>query len=132
MTDQDSYHLIGEDRASRYVILCDHASNRVPSAIANGDLGLPKEDMERHIAYDVGAAGVSKRLGELLDAPVLLSQFSRLVIDPNRSEDDPTLIMKLYDGSIIPANRDIDIKDRDFRIKTCALCRARSANSLSI
>ncbi len=83
---------------------CDHASNAVPRGLG-GSLGLPAEDMARHIAYDVGAAGVSAELARLLDAPALLSRFSRLVIDPNRGEDDPTLLMKLYDGTIIPGNR---------------------------
>jgi predicted N-formylglutamate amidohydrolase len=50
---------------------------------------------------------VAQELGRLLDSPVLLSRFSRLVIDPNRGEDDPTLVMQLYDGTIIPANRQI-------------------------
>jgi predicted N-formylglutamate amidohydrolase len=96
------YHVEGADRPSRWVITCDHASNRVPPDVGGGDLGLPPEDMERHIAYDVGAAGVARALAEALDAPVILSDFSRLVIDPNRGEDDPTLLMKVYDGSIIP------------------------------
>ncbi len=131
MTDQNSFILIGADRPSRYVILCDHASNRVPPEIANGDLGLSQKDMERHIAYDVGAAGVSKRLGEVLDAPVLLSQFSRLVIDPNRSEDDPTLIMQLYDGSVIPANRGLDNEASKFRIETYHRPYRKAAEALA-
>ena len=101
----DAYQIIGEDRASRWLVTCDHASNRVPPAIAGGTLGLPQADMNRHIAHDVGAAGVTRRLAELLDAPAILSCFSRLVIDPNRGEDDPTLVMRLYDGSVSPANR---------------------------
>jgi predicted N-formylglutamate amidohydrolase len=64
--------------------------------------------MNRHIAYDIGAAGVARALGESLNSPVILSNFSRLVIDPNRGEDDPTLVMKLYDGTVIPANRHVD------------------------
>ncbi len=72
--------------------------------------------MERHIAYDLGAYGVARRLGELLDSPVIAANFSRLVIDPNRGEDDPTVLMKLYDGSIIPANRTADAKERDRRL----------------
>ena len=117
MSDYKSHSLIGETRKSRYVILVDHASNRVPDEIANGDLGLPTDDMARHIAYDVGAAAVGTYLGEMLDAPVLLSEFSRLVIDPNRSEDDPTLIMQLYDGSIIPGNRSLSEADKRHRIE---------------
>ena len=102
------YHIEGEDRQGRWVVTCDHASNRVPPEVAGGDLGLPPEDMARHIAYDVGAAGVARALAEALASPVILSDFSRLVIDPNRGEDDPTLLMKIYDGSIIPANRHAD------------------------
>jgi predicted N-formylglutamate amidohydrolase len=72
--------------------------------------------MARHIAYDVGAAGVARALGEILNAPVVMSHFSRLVIDPNRGEDDPTLVMKLYDGSVIPGNRHVDAMERERRL----------------
>ena len=87
------------------ILLCDHARNAVPTEI--GDLGLPPGDMGRHIAWDVGARGVTLGLAARLGAGAVLSTFSRLVIDPNRGEDDPTLVMRLYDGSIIPANRHI-------------------------
>ena len=110
------YHIEGEERQGRWVVTCDHASNRVPPEVAGGDLGLPPEDMARHIAYDVGAAGVARALAEALDAPVILSDFSRLVIDPNRGEDDPTLCMKIYDGSIIPANRHADAAEVERRL----------------
>ncbi len=99
------FHVFGAERNGRWLVTCDHASNFVPDWINGGDLGLPPEDMQRHIAYDVGAAGVAKALANALDSPAILSDFSRLVIDPNRGADDPTLLMKLYDGSIIPANR---------------------------
>ena len=88
------------------ILLCDHARNAVPPEI--GDLGLPALDMGRHIAWDVGARGVTLGLAARLGAGAVLSTYSRLVIDPNRSEDDPTLVMRIYDGSIIPANRHID------------------------
>ena len=97
----------GEHRPGRWLVTCDHASNHVPPWVNQGDLGIPAADMARHIAWDVGAAGVARALGALLDSPVLMSDFSRLVIDPNRGEDDPTLVMQLYDGTIIPANRNI-------------------------
>lgn len=111
-----AFRIEGADRRGRWVVTCDHASNHVPPEVAGGDLGLPPEDMNRHIAYDVGAAGVSLRLAEMLDAPVILSEFSRLVIDPNRGEDDPTLCMKIYDGSIIPANRHADAAEIERRL----------------
>ena len=87
------------------VLVCDHASNNVPPEI--GSLGLSEEDMRRHIAWDVGARGVTLGLARRLGAEAVLSTWSRLVIDPNRGEDDPTLVMKLYDGSLIPGNRQV-------------------------
>jgi predicted N-formylglutamate amidohydrolase len=104
----DAYEIIGNDRPGRWLITCDHASNRVPDWIGGGSLGIDAADMQRHIAWDVGAAGVTRALAQALDSPAILSDFSRLVIDPNRGEDDPTLVMKLYDGTIIPANRHAD------------------------
>ena len=91
---------------ARVLLLCDHASNAVPDTLPGG-LGLPPEEMARHIAYDVGARGVTLELARRLDAPAILTCFSRLVIDPNRGEDDPTLVMRLYDGTIVPANRTV-------------------------
>lgn len=106
----------GEERRGRWLVTCDHASNHVPDWVGGGDLGIPAEDMARHIAWDVGAAGVASELGKLLDSPVILSDFSRLVIDPNRGEDDPTLVMKLYDGTIIPANRHAGAEEVERRL----------------
>lgn len=112
------FEIHGADRPGRWLITCDHASNHVPTEINDGDLGIAPEDMARHIAYDIGARGVSLRLGELLDAPVVCSRFSRLVIDPNRGVQDPTLIMRLYDGTIIPANGEIDAAEEQRRIES--------------
>ncbi len=109
------YHIEGAERNSRWLITCDHASNLVPPDLG-ASLGLPPEDMARHIAYDIGAAGVARALGAALGAPVICSNFSRLVIDPNRGEDDPTLLMRLYDGSVIPANRHADAAERERRL----------------
>jgi predicted N-formylglutamate amidohydrolase len=99
------FEILGQDRPSRWLVTCDHASNRVPEAIAKAGLGIAECDMERHIAYDLGAAGLARALAARLDAPAILTRFSRLVIDPNRGENDPTLVMQLYDGTVIPANR---------------------------
>ncbi len=113
------FEIFGKERKSRWVITCDHASNHVPDFVNDGDLGLPTSEMGRHIAYDIGAAGTACHLGKLLDAPVALSNFSRLVIDPNRGEDDPTLIMRLYDGTIIPGNRHLTDDQRETRLNRC-------------
>ncbi|MBL9049718.1 MAG: N-formylglutamate amidohydrolase [Tabrizicola sp.] len=111
-----AFRIDGEHRDGRWLVTCDHASNHVPDWVGGGDLGIPAEDMARHIAWDVGAAGVARELGRLLNSPVLLSDFSRLVIDPNRGEDDPTLVMRLYDGTIIPANRHADAAEVERRL----------------
>lgn len=103
----EAFQIIGEHRPGRWLVTCDHASNRVPDWVGGGDLGISAADMARHIAWDVGAWGLAQELGRLLDSPVIGSCFSRLVIDANRGEEDPTLVMKLYDGTIIPANRHV-------------------------
>ena len=95
------------------LILCDHASNALPPEY--GSLGLPPEAFDRHIAYDVGAAGVTRRLAQLLNAPAVLSCFSRLLIDPNRGADDPTLVMRISDGALIPGNARIDAAEVETR-----------------
>jgi predicted N-formylglutamate amidohydrolase len=114
-----SFEIIGPDRPSNVLVTCDHAANTVPDFVNGGTLGLPDSDMDRHIAYDVGVAGVTRELAALMDAPALLSNFSRLVIDPNRGEDDPTLLMRLYDGTIIPGNRHATADDLEQRLDGC-------------
>jgi len=113
------FQIEGADRPSRWLVTCDHATNTVPPFVNGGTLGLEDADMGRHIAYDVGAAGLTRRLAERLNGPAILSNFSRLVIDPNRGEDDPTLLMKLYDGTIIPGNRHADAEDFSRRLNRC-------------
>lgn len=100
---------------SALLLLCDHASNRVPPEL--GDLGLPPSEFERHIAYDIGMRGVTLALADKLGAPAVLSTTSRLVIDPNRGEDDPTLVMRLSDGAIVPGNARVDALEKRRRIE---------------
>ncbi|WP_046862648.1 N-formylglutamate amidohydrolase [Microvirga massiliensis] len=97
------------------LILCDHASNEVPPEY--GRLGLPEAEFSRHIAYDIGAAAVTRRLARRLGAPAILTHFSRLVIDPNRGRDDPTLVMKLSDGAIVPGNAKVDVAEVEHRLR---------------
>ncbi len=91
------------------LIVCDHASNAVPPAYAS--LGLGPEALERHIAYDIGAAALARALAARLQAPAVLSTFSRLLIDPNRGADDPTLVMRYSDGAIVPGNAKVDARE---------------------
>ena len=113
--DGASYRRIEGDWASGVVILCDHADNRIPAPY--GTLGLPPEDIGRHIAYDVGAACVVEHLAQALGAPALLTRYSRLLIDPNRGLDDPTLVMQLSDGRVVPGNAVLDEAEIAARIE---------------
>ncbi|MGF1445250.1 MAG: N-formylglutamate amidohydrolase [Pikeienuella sp.] len=96
------------------VIVCDHARNRVPPEL--DDLGIAPADMARHIAYDIGAREVAVGLAAGLGCAAVLSTVSRLVIDPNRGEDDPTLVMRLYDGTVIEGNRRVDAGETERRL----------------
>ncbi len=88
------------------LVICDHASNALPPSY--GDLGLPRGALERHIGYDIGAAWLARRLAARLGAPAILSTFSRLLIDANRGEGDPTLVMRISDGALVSGNARID------------------------
>ena len=114
----EPYLTHGHDRQTRWLITCDHATNLVPHHVNDGSLGLPAEDMQRHIAYDIGAAGVARHLADLLHGTAVMANFSRLVIDPNRGEDDPTLLMRIYDGSVVPGNRDACEDEKERRLDT--------------
>ncbi len=98
------------------VLLADHAMNRLPARY--GRLGLPETAFSRHIAYDIGIEALTRTLSARLDVPAVLGCLSRLLIDPNRGEDDPTLIMKISDGAIIPGNHPISPEEWNHRIET--------------
>jgi predicted N-formylglutamate amidohydrolase len=108
------YRLIDGDASTGLLILCDHAENTLPEAY--GTLGLKPQDLNRHIAYDLGAAAVAERLAEQLGAPAVLSRFSRILIDPNRGLDDPTVIMQVSDGLVVPGNAGLDADEIRARI----------------
>ena len=111
---ENSYTVVGGKADAGIIILCDHAANGFPAGY--GTLGLPQSELKRHIAYDIGAAAVTRSLAHALEAPALLTHYSRLLIDPNRGEDDPTMIMRLSDGAIVPGNRHIDHEERSYRV----------------
>lgn len=98
------------------LIICDHAANNLPPQYES--LGLPPEQLERHIGYDIGATNITEALAKYFNAPAIMSTFSRLLIDPNRGYDDPTLIMQLSDGAIIPGNANLDKLEKQHRITT--------------
>ena len=110
-----SFGVVRRDAPSAILILCDHATNALPPEY--GSLGLPEWRLDRHIAYDIGALPVALELGRHLNATVVYSRFSRLLIDPNRGRDDPTLIMQLSDGAVIPGNARLDEPEISKRIE---------------
>jgi predicted N-formylglutamate amidohydrolase len=109
------FEVLAGNRDRRLLILCDHASNALPPEYEL--LGLPEAEFERHIAYDIGADAVVRGMAESLGATAILSGFSRLLIDPNRGPDDPTLVMRLSDGSLIPGNARIGAEEIAERMK---------------
>lgn len=114
-SEEASFRRIDGDWTQGLLILCDHAENSIPESY--GTLGLSAEELNRHIAYDIGIAGVTEHLAAALNAPALLTKFSRLLIDPNRGPDDPTLVMRLSDGIVIPGNATIGQGEVDARIR---------------
>ena len=110
----ESFSTVRGSPGARVLLLCDHATNKLPAEY--GTLGLDAGQLDRHIAYDIGALGVALEMGRRLEATVVSSGFSRLLIDPNRGEDDPTLIMQISDGAVVPGNARIDERERAERI----------------
>ena len=108
------FEAIEGDRTKGLVLLADHAGRELPDEY--GDLGLPPSEFDRHIAYDIGVEEVTRSLAGLLGVPAVMARFSRLLIDANRGEDDPTLIRQLYDGTIVPANYPMSEEERERRL----------------
>jgi predicted N-formylglutamate amidohydrolase len=113
--EHESYAILPGRADAGLIILCDHAGNTFPPGY--GTLGLPAAQLARHIAYDIGAAAIARMLSDRLGVPALMTRYSRLLIDPNRGCDDPTLIMRLSDGAVIPGNRRLDAAEREKRIR---------------
>src|SRR5690349_18545366 len=88
--DPPPFETVNETGRAPVLLVCDHASRAVPKAL--GDLGLPPTAFDRHIAWDIGAAEVARHLAASFDAPLVMSGYSRLVLDPNRATDNPTSI----------------------------------------
>jgi predicted N-formylglutamate amidohydrolase len=93
---------VGRQGRSNFVIVVDHASRRIPRRLA--DLGLPASELQRHIAWDIGALGVARRMAAALDAPLVAQNYSRLVIDCNRDPKVAGSIPRLSESIEIPGN----------------------------
>ncbi len=110
---QPAFEVLRGDATGRYVILCDHASNYIPAEL---DMGLEGSELARHIAWDIGAAGVARELSNLFDSPAILCGTSRLVIDCNRHPGAADLIPEVSDGTLIPGNRNLTAEGKQSRI----------------
>lgn len=100
--------------SSPFVLVCDHASHFIPERY--GDMGLTPEERLSHIAWDPGALAVSRQLSASLDAPLVASRISRLVIDANRDATSPGLIWTLSEATRIAANENLAAGERRHRI----------------
>jgi predicted N-formylglutamate amidohydrolase len=120
----DQARLIGEgepapvrvlrpDGTSQFFLTADHAGRGIPRRL--GKLGLPESELERHIAWDVGIAGVTEKLAWALDATAVLQVYSRLVIDCNRQPEWASSIPAVSELTLIPGNKDIPPEEREAR-----------------
>ena len=107
----ETFNLQGE---SPVVIVCEHAGRRIPRRL--GDMGLSDEDRGRHIAWDIGAGALSRKLAERLDAALITQTYSRLVCDCNRETHVPSFIPEISERTRIPANEGLSAADREARI----------------
>ena len=114
--DPAPYSVYNERGAARVLIVCDHASPAIPKGM--NQLGLADWVLERHVAFDIGAASVARALADGLDAPAVLSGYSRLIVDPNRPLDNATAFIKVSDGIAIPGNLQLSEHEKWLRIKS--------------
>jgi predicted N-formylglutamate amidohydrolase len=111
--DAPPFEVVNPNGSSHAFLLCDHASNFIPASL--GSLGLLHEDLLDHIAWDIGAAEMARETARVLDATLVLSGVSRLVIDCNRPLRAPSSIPTLTGGVTIPGNIALAQRDREDR-----------------
>ena len=113
--EEDAFILLNEKGASPYVLVCEHASNRVPKQL--GNLGLSADELQKHIAWDIGAEGVSRLMSRLLDAPLVLQRYSRLVFDCNRPPEAVDAMPEMSETTAIPGNKGLSAADKMARVE---------------
>jgi predicted N-formylglutamate amidohydrolase len=113
--DPPAFRLEGSSGTSPYLLTCDHAGRRLPARL--GALGLSELDLGRHIAWDIGVAGLARQLAERLDAVAILQTYSRLAIDANRPPGSPESILGMSDGTVIPGNQDLSGAEAERRAR---------------
>jgi predicted N-formylglutamate amidohydrolase len=113
-TGSNSVRVSNPGGESPIVLICDHASNHIPDEF--GSLGLEPGELTRHIAWDPGAAPVAQRMSAALDAALVESSISRLVIDCNRSLEAPDLVPELGEATLVPGNIALSAEALDERV----------------
>ena len=104
------YEIVNPNGRSRAILTCDHASLRIPRRL--GTLGLGPQDLERHIAWDIGAELVARRLTEILDAPLAVAGYSRLVVDCNRPLTVPEAFVTRSEDTDVPGNMGMSTQEQ--------------------
>jgi len=113
VNDPPPVEVLNPGATAPLVLACEHAGRAVPRRL--GNLGLPPAEMDRHIAWDIGAAAVARRMAASLDACLVLQRYSRLVVDCNRPRESPDAIPAVSDGTRIPANLGLAQAEREAR-----------------
>ena len=111
--DPPAWDILRQYGRSPFILTCDHASNRLPKSL--GALGLSDSDLQRHIAWDIGAAALARLMAERLDAFTILQIYSRLVIDCNRSPEAEDSIARRSEYTDIPGNHGLSQAEREMR-----------------
>ena len=112
--DADAAYVVAPYGLSPMLLVCDHAANAVPAALSG--LGLTAAQLDDHIAWDIGAAALTRALAERLDATAVLAGYSRLLIDCNRAPDSRDLVAAVCDGIAVPANSGLTPAERTSRL----------------
>ena len=112
--DLPAFDVINENGSAPFLLVCDHARNRIPESLKQ--LGVADWVLDKHVASDMGARDLTLALSKRFDAPAVLSNFSRLVIDPNRPIDSRAAFVRVSDGIAIPGNIELTPEDRQRRI----------------
>jgi predicted N-formylglutamate amidohydrolase len=115
--DPPSFSVHNAQGKAPLLLLCDHASKAIPKAL--GDLGISDEELSRHIGWDIGGLDAAIELSGILDAPLLASGYSRLVIDCNRWPGGEGSTPEVSDGTPVPVNRGLTKEQVDARAEAC-------------
>lgn len=115
--DPPPFSVFNEQGRAPLLLLCDHASKAVPQAL--GDLGIPESELARHIGWDIGGLDSAVELAKALDAPLVSSGYSRLVIDCNRWPGGEGSTPEISDETVVPGNKGLTKEQVDARAEAC-------------